>query len=107
MYKVYFQDTKPIKVEKKSDVINYLVAHNAIGYEKLNDKSAYEILEEKYKRALKEKNKYKKIIKNAIKLNYKIQEDYCHQALFENDFASGMYKASEMNLEILKGDKND
>jgi hypothetical protein len=62
MYKVYFQDIKPIEVDKMSDVINYLVCHNAIGYEKLNNKSAYEVLEEKYKKALKEKNKYKKIV---------------------------------------------
>lgn len=47
------------------------------------------------------------IIKEVRELNYKIQEDYSHQALFNNDFASGMYKASEMNLQILDKEKQN
>lgn len=98
MYKVYFQDIKPIEVEKMSDVINYLVWHNAVGYEKLNNKSAYEILEEKYKRALKEKNKYKKIIKNVEKwANENLKDTYA--------VSNGII--FEEVLNILRGGKND
>lgn len=100
MYKVYFEGTKPIKVENQSDVINYLICHNAIGYEKLNDKSAYEILEEKYKRALKEKNKYKKIVRElekSIKSSY-----YKYTGEQINALQDVLNKLKE-----LKGDKND
>lgn len=112
MYKVYFQDIKPIKVEKMSDVINYLVCHNAIGYEKLNNKSAYEILEEKYKRALKEKNKYKKIVRELEKSLEKVFEKM-EEKQIEID-GSGYYYTDLLPIEEvldrlkeLKGNKNE
>lgn len=97
MYKVYFENRKPIEVDKKSDVINYLVCHNAIGYEKLNNKSAYEILEEKYKRALKEKNKYKKIVRKL--------EKWADENLKETYAISNGIIFEEL-LNIIKGVKN-
>ena len=98
MYKVYFSDIKPIEVDKMSDVINYLVCHNAIGYEKLNNKSAYEILEEKYKRALKEKNKYKKIVREL--------EKWADENLKDTYAISNGIIFEEL-LNIIKGDKNE
>lgn len=98
MYKVYFQDIKPIEVDKMSDVINYLVCHNAIGYEKLNNKSAYEVLEEKYKKALKEKNKYKKIVRDI--------EKWADENLKDTYAISNGIIFEEL-LNIIKGDKNE
>lgn len=102
MFKVYFEGGRSIKVDKQSEVINYLVCHNAIGYEKLNNKSAYEILEEKYKRALKEKNKYKKALKDIRKyIEENVYIDFYGMSIFRTN--SGI----DDILNIIDGGKNE
>ena len=50
---------------------------------------------------------YKTRCKKAIEYNYKLQERYCHSALYDELVASKIYEISEKNIKLLNGDDEE
>ena len=79
------------KLEKKLDMEKKINENNTNAYLKI----------------LHSEEAYKSRIEKAVKYNYKLQERYCHSAIFDELVASKVYEISEKNINILQGGKDE